>query len=85
MLLYHCKYSCINYIQTLRVLFWLRGLRIQHCQCTGSGHCCGESLIPSPGTSACLRCGQKSQKQIKMKQKNKTLTLKRKEEKGMTH
>ena len=25
---------------------WCTGLRIQHCYCSGSGHCCGEGLIP---------------------------------------
>ena len=34
---------------------WLRGLRIQHCSCSRSSHCCGVGSIPGLGTSACCR------------------------------
>ena len=36
------------------------GLRIWHCHCSSSGHCCGVGSIPGLGTSTC--CGH-SQKQ----------------------
>ena len=39
---------------------WLSGLRIQHSHCCGSGYSCGSGSIPSPGTSACHKCDQKS-------------------------
>ena len=35
------------------------------CHCSGSGSCCGASLIPGPETSACLRCSQKKKKKKK--------------------
>ena len=47
--------------QTLKTgISWqLSRLRIQHCHCCGSGHCCDtDSLLPGLGTSACHRCGQ---------------------------
>ena len=44
------------------VPWWLSVLRVWHCHCCGSGHCCGESWIPGPGTSSCHRCGQKKKK-----------------------
>ena len=37
---------------------WLSRLRIWHCHCCGSGHCCGARLIPSQGTSTCPCQGQ---------------------------
>ena len=40
-------------------------VRIQHCHSCGSGRCCDIGLIPSLGTSACCRCGQKTNKQKK--------------------
>uniref|UniRef100_A0A8D1NRS6 Epidermal growth factor receptor pathway substrate 15 n=1 Tax=Sus scrofa TaxID=9823 RepID=A0A8D1NRS6_PIG len=43
----------------LGVPWWLSRLRIWHCHCGGSSHCCGVGLIPGPGTSACLGHGQK--------------------------
>ena len=51
----------------LGVPLWCSGLRIQHCQCSGLGCCCGISSIPGLGTSRCLRLGQKtnSKKQTK--------------------
>ena len=42
---------------------WPNRLRIQHCHCSSSGHCCGTGLIPGQGTSACCRRGQKKPKQ----------------------
>ena len=41
------------------VSLWHSQLRIWHCHCSGSGHCCGMGLILGPGTSACHGCGQK--------------------------
>jgi len=42
---------------------WLSGLRIQHCHCCGSGHCCGLEFSSWPqGTSVCCRLGQKQNK-----------------------
>ena len=32
---------------------WLSRLRIQHCHCCDSGHCCGTGSILGPETSAC--------------------------------
>ena len=36
-----------------RVPWWLSRLRIWHCQCCGSSHCCHASLIPGLGISSC--------------------------------
>ena len=41
---------------------WHRKFRIQHCHCSGSGHCCGMGSVPGPGISACCRCSQKGKK-----------------------
>ena len=35
------------------------GLRIWHCHCCDSGHCCGASSIPGAGTCTCHRCPHK--------------------------
>lgn len=40
-------------------LLWLCGLRIQHCQWSISGWCCGTGSIPVLGTSIFHRCGKK--------------------------
>ena len=45
---------------TFGVPLWCSGLRIQHCHCSGSGHCCDLGLIPGLGTSTCHRCGQRN-------------------------
>ena len=42
-----------------RVPWWLSRLRIWHCHCCDSGHCCGVGSIPYLGTSACHGHGQK--------------------------
>ena len=47
------------------VPWWLSGLKIQCCPCSGLGHCCGVGLIPGPGTSICCRRGQKIKKKKK--------------------
>lgn len=50
-----------NYLpiqNVLRVSWWLSGLRIRHCHCSGSGCCCGVDLIPGPGTFICCGRGQ---------------------------
>ena len=39
-----------------RVPWWCTGLRIWHCHCSSSSHCCGRGSIPGPGTFACWRC-----------------------------
>ena len=56
--------------KTLRgVPWWLRGLRIWHCHCCGTGHCCVQSLARN-------FCTLKAQPKIKInykKQKLKTL------------
>ena len=38
------------------VPWWLNRLRIWHYYCHGSVCCCGEGLIPGPGTSSCCWC-----------------------------
>uniref|UniRef100_A0A8D1LSX6 Ras-related protein Rab n=1 Tax=Sus scrofa TaxID=9823 RepID=A0A8D1LSX6_PIG len=38
------------------VAWWLR---IHHCHCCSSGHCCGTSSVPGSGASTCCRNGQK--------------------------
>ena len=43
------------------VAWWLSGLRIQCCQCCGSGHCCGVCSNPGPGTSSRHGYGQKKE------------------------
>ena len=40
---------------------WLRGLRIWHCHCSGSGCCCGAGLIPGQGPSTCRGGGQNNE------------------------
>ena len=44
-----------------------RGLRIQHCQCCGSGYCSDMELIPGPGTSTCccMPCTPPPKKKVK--------------------
>ena len=32
---------------------WCSELRVWHCYCNCSGHCCGVGSIPSLGTSTC--------------------------------
>ena len=41
------------------VPLWHSRLRIQHCHCSNSGHCCGMGLLPGMETSPCHGCGQK--------------------------
>ena len=36
---------------------WHSRLRVWHCHCSSSGHCCDVGLIPGLGTSACCGCG----------------------------
>ena len=36
----------------------LSKLRIQHCHCSGLGHCCSEGSIPGWGTFTCRGCCQ---------------------------
>ena len=65
-----CSCSHINLIPhqmcfyefILGVLLRCRGLRIWHCQCSSSGHCCGTSSVPGPGTSTCCGCSSPSPK-----------------------
>ena len=40
--------------------WWLSGLKMRHCHCYGSSHCCGAGLIPVPGPFACRRDAQKN-------------------------
>lgn len=40
------------------VPLWLSGLRLGHCHCSGSCHCCAVDLIPGPGTATCYGLGQ---------------------------
>ena len=42
----------------LGALLWYSDLRIQCCHCSGSGCCCGGSLIPGPGTFIGYGCSQ---------------------------
>lgn len=37
------------------VLLWPSRLRIQHCQCSSLGCCCGAGSTPGQGTSTCYR------------------------------
>ena len=46
----------------LGVPWWLSRLRIWCCHCSSSGHCCGGAWTLGPGTSMCLRCGQREKK-----------------------
>ena len=46
---------------------WCSGLRIQHCHCSGVGHCHGMGLIPGLGTSTCYRCGKKKLKKRRIR------------------
>ena len=34
-------------------------VKIQHCRCCASSHCCGAGLIPGPQGFACCGCSQK--------------------------
>ena len=36
-------------IRVQEVLLWCSELRIWHCHCSGSGHCCASGSIPGPG------------------------------------
>ena len=47
------------------IILWHRSLRIQHCHCNGSGHCCGMGLIPGLGTSICHGQAKKKKKERK--------------------
>ena len=51
------------------ILLWLSRLRIQCCQSSGLGCCCGAGSIPGLGTSTCPGCGQKKKKKKKKKGK----------------
>ena len=54
------------FLKTLRgVPWWPSGLRIQHCHCSGSGHCCVLGVIPGLGTLTCCGCSQKKKKKKK--------------------
>ena len=48
---------------------WHSRLKIQHCHCSSSDHCCGVRLISGLGTFACHRGGQKKKKKKKKKKK----------------
>ena len=50
---------------------WLSGLNIWSCDHSGSGCCCGPSLIPGPATSACQGFGRKKRKKKKKKKERK--------------
>ena len=50
------------------VLWWINGLKIWHCHCCDSGHCCYVGSDPGPGTSTCLGHSQKINK-LKNKKK----------------
>ena len=54
-------------------LAWCSGLRIWHCCCCGVVCGCGLDLIPRPGTSICLSCGQKKTKTKTKKEKKNPL------------
>ena len=41
------------------------GVRIQHYHCSGLGCCCSMGSTPGPGTSACHRCGKKTETKTK--------------------
>ena len=41
---------------------WLRGLKIQCCQCCASGYSCGMGSLSGPGTSTCYGHSQKKYK-----------------------
>ena len=58
----------------LGVLGWLSGLRIQHCPCSGLGHCCGVGSLPGLGTSTWHGCGEKNK--IKLKHESRRVLLK---------
>ena len=49
--------------ERLGVPMWLSRLRIPCCHYSGSGHRCGKSLILGLGTSTCLWCGQKRERE----------------------
>ena len=51
--LFHC-HKCRVLLNLLDgVLWWRSGLRIQHCDCSNSGYCCGSGSIPGPGSFTC--------------------------------
>lgn len=57
--------NCVTFViykKCIVVSLWLGRLRIQHCYCNSSGHCCGVDSIPAPGTSTYLGCCQKKKK-----------------------
>ena len=49
-------HSNMSIIKLVRVPSWLTGLLL------GSGCSCSTGLIPGPGTSTCLKCGQTNKK-----------------------
>ena len=51
-------FFCLKYPNP-GVPLWCSRLSIQHSHCSGSGCCCGASLISGPEISTCSRCGKK--------------------------
>ena len=59
------QFWCQNRVSGLvvsEVPWWLSGLRIWHCHCSGSGYCCDAGLIPGPRTFACWPWPKKKKK-----------------------
>ena len=44
------------------VPWWLNGLRIQHCHCSGFAYSCDVGLIPNLGTSTTTGAAKKKKK-----------------------
>ena len=55
------------------VPWWLSRLRIWHCHCCDSRHCCGLSLTPGPGNFSMLRERPKTKKKTQNKTKHSVL------------
>ena len=48
----------------LGILLWCRGLKMQHCHCSGLGHCCG--LDSNPGLGISIYHGRSQKRKRKM-------------------
>ena len=48
----------------LGIPLWHSELRIQHCYCSSSGHCCGMGWIPGQGTPTCPETAKKKKKSV---------------------
>ena len=46
------------------VVLWHCRLRIQHCHCSGVGHCCGSGSVPSLGISHAAGAAKKKKKKM---------------------